>query len=191
MNVSDFKVQYEQQAHSILSGGLDSLVSFLTHKSKDAKQFRDELTAIYGFVRTTNVPESCDIKIGGEAENFDAQIGGTILVVVRALPDNAHEIRRQVAHGSAPESLYTSRASYSSEKLALMLLNALQKKQGKHYSDTRTLLISVDGEDTQEDDELVSNAIVIFRQTATIEPFTAVWMVESGRRIAFRLLPPG
>jgi hypothetical protein len=189
MKITDFKHQYNEAAAAFLAGGLDSFSLFLKHKIDGAKQFREELTAIYGFVVTTETPDTEDIVIGGEKENFDAQVGGSILEVVRALPESEHVLRKQVAEGTVPQSTFQSTIQHSPQRLAELISGALIKKQKKHYSDKRILLISVDGEETQEDDQAVNDALSIVRTNATHEPFVSVWIVETARRKAFLLLP--
>ena len=189
MNIAEFLDQYNAAAASFLSGGLEGIPDFFKHKTKDAKQFRDELTAIYGFIVTTSPPKSEVIIIGGETENFDAQVADKLLEVVRALPSNEHKIRNASADGVVPDASSMTPTDYTAQRLADLISNALAHKQKKHYSDERVLLISVDGEDTQEEDQTINEAVSIVQKAATLEPFSAIWVVETGRRKAFRILP--
>lgn len=189
MKVSEYIHEYEQEANNILNGGIASVGRFLCHKDRANKLFRDEATAIYSFLKSPKIPGETEIVVGGEAQDFDARVGDVILEVVRALPTGDHLIRNSLAQGGKGEKSFQIRDEFTPMRLQALIVDAIKSKHAKHYADRRTLLVSINGEDSQEEDVLINEAIQGVRQETCIGNFSAIWLVESSRFTCYCIFP--
>jgi hypothetical protein len=196
MKLSEFRQNYEDVAVGALAS-ISAALEFMTNKNKDAKSYREEQTPILAYCNLFKLPESTNIELGGEACDFDAIIskegdGSTrTLEVVQASSTDFHKTREFIAGErlvQTPEEIHEKvKQEPTAEKLADAIVAAINKKISKNYGDTRTLIVSISGEETHEDDKLILASIDLVKSKIGSNKFDGIYLVELSRRKCFEI----
>jgi len=67
------------------------------------------------------------------------------------------------------------------------IIDAINKKHDRSYADKRILLVSVTGEHTFEDDELINRWISLIKENTVRGNFAEILLVETARYKLFKL----
>jgi hypothetical protein len=191
--------------------GLQPYCDYLQHKTREDKYLREEYLAIQAVVRHRAYPGETEIELGDEKKPWDARIGGTdLLEIVQALPADEHVIRKAVAGGQAkimvpvpnPEPgepvelpvtgplarfLIHAEHAYDHFQFPRVIIEAIEKKHAKQYTDERTLVVVFDGDYSREEDRVVRGWVDEVRQRTHRGVFKEVLLVELARRKVFPL----
>jgi len=115
---------------------------------------------------------------------LDARIGSEALFeVVQALPEAEHEIRRQLL-GGVPPFVYTEHAQ-DHVQFRQVIIDAIELKHSKDYTDSRTLIVAFDGDYSFEMDENVHRWVAAVREKTRRGAFKEILLVEVARRKVF------
>ena len=182
MNVAEFKRKMSEDAAKHM--GLDEFSAYLKHDSRDDKQLREELLAIYAMIEHRDLDDDAEIQIGGEKHDFDACIAGEFIEITQALPNDEHEIRKSVATGSTTP-LQHAKHWNDQEQFPDVIIDAINKKHDKCYADTRTLVVVFDGDYASEDDSIIEEWISAIQASTDKGSFDHVLLVERDRMKAF------
>jgi hypothetical protein len=191
--------------------GLDRYCSYLRHDTREDKYLREEYLAIQGVLRHKGYPGDTKIELGDEREKWDARVGGVDLFeVIQALPADEHVIRKSVAGGEAkimvpvsnpepgePKALpltgplarlmIQAEHAYDHFQFPSVIIEAIEKKHGKNYSDLRTLVVVFDGDYSFEEDRIIHEWVEEIRRRSRLGGFKEILLVELARRKVFPL----
>lgn len=181
------KLQHEIESVAASLMDLNRYSEFLQHRSRSDKRLREEFLAILAFVHALHLPDDELIELGGETEDFDARIRDEPIEVVQALPRDEHEVRRNLSKGLSP-GMYLK---HSRDQLQFpdVIIDAINQKHAKNYTDGRHLLVIFDGEYSEEDDEIIASWIKRIRTSCEQGSFKSIVLVERARVKAFRVFP--
>lgn len=193
MTVQEFLDQFSAESQRI-ANDIFEYIDFLKQKKRCHKSMREEHIPIRAYVRRRAVPVDAILELGGEAHDFDARIitknaRGTheeILEVVQALPKDEHIVRHMLVDGTMnkePRELEMKQL----QSFPQPIIDAINKKHQRAYADKRVLLVSVTGEHTYEDDELISQWIPQIRANTVLGNFAEIFLVETARYKLFKL----
>lgn len=182
MNVAVFKQAINEMVNERI--GLTEFASYLKHESREDKQLREEMLAVSAIVKHRALDDDAEIEIGGEKHSYDACVAGELIEITQALPKYEHEIRKAIATGPTTPSQYIKHAR-DQFQFPDALIEAINKKHTKHYADTRTLVVVLDGDYSYEEDSIIEGWIAEIRQKTNRGSFQYVLLVERGRMKAF------
>ncbi|MEM7314959.1 MAG: hypothetical protein AAF497_17575 [Planctomycetota bacterium] len=193
-------------------------MKFISAPTRDDKQLREELLPAVAMIKFWQLADSVSMRLGGEADDFDIDLGGKILEVVQALPgtrmlpmptdarkkdlrgqsqvrevdgelryiSSEHHFRRSLPGGVSPGELLLHANDHL--EFPRVIIEAIRKKQGKGYADTRILCVVFDGDYSFEEDKVIDNWIDGIRsQISDFDPFESVFLVERARLVAFQV----
>jgi hypothetical protein len=172
--------------------GLEAYGDYLKHKrlpdkTNPHKYLREEYLPILAVLDDKKIPGDEEIELGDEKQEWDARVSKTELFeVVQAVPANEHEIRLEIASGGArPET----HAKHDNDHLQFpgVIVEAIDSKHAKHYTDQRTLIVAFDGDYSFEDDDVIRGWVDEVRRRTTRGTFKEILLVERARLKVFRL----
>jgi hypothetical protein len=155
---------------------------------------REEHIPIRAYVLRKGVPLDAILELGGEAHDFDAKIITSneqgkqkeILEVVQALPKDEHIVRHSIVNGT----MNLERRILENKQLQSFpqpIIDAINNKHAHAYADKRVLLVSITGEHTYEDDELIEQWIPKIREKTILGNFTEIFLVETARYKLYKI----
>jgi hypothetical protein len=207
MTIDEFHEQITGMAMARM--GLDRYCGYLRHETREDKYLREEYLAIQAVVRHKGYASDATIELGDERERWDARVGGTDLFeAVQALPAGEHVIRTAVAGGEAKVALPVSdpapgeaaeravtgplarfliQAGHARDHLQFprVIIEAIEKKHGKRYTDGRSLVVVFDGDYSFEEDRVVQGWVEEIRRRTHRGTFGEILLVELARRKVF------
>lgn len=209
MTIDEFDARISEMVMDRM--GLRRYCGYLRHETREDKYLREEYVAIQAVIHHKGYPGHAEIELGDERETWDARINGNDLFeVVQALPANEHVIRRSVAGGEskvmAPvidsetdepaELLLTGlpariliqmEHAYDHLQFPRVIVEAIEKKHRKQYTDLRTLVVVFDGDYSFEEDRIVHKWVEEICQRTHRGAFKEVLLVELCRRKVFNV----
>lgn len=209
MTIDEFNAKITEMAMARM--GVERYCSYLRHDTREDKYLREEYLAIQGVLRHKGYPGDTTIELGDEKEKWDARVGGVDLFeVIQALPANEHVIRKAVAGGEAkimvpvskPEPgepkvlpltgplarfMIQAEHAYDHFHFPRVIIEAIEKKHGKQYSDLRTLVVVFDGDYSFEEDRIIHGWVDEIREKSRLGGFKEILLVELARRKVFPL----
>lgn len=187
MTIAQFRQQIMDMAQARM--GLEAYCAYLRHETREDKYLREEYLAVLAVIDHKGIPESEQVELGNEKEPWDARIGGRDLYeVVQALPNGEHQVRREIASGGLSPATYLTHAA-NHLQFPGVIVNVIEKKHKKQYTDHRSLLVVFGGDYSGEDDAVVQKWIEQVRSQTTRGAFKEVLLVELDRRKVFALFP--
>lgn len=184
ITVGEFREQIRSRPNGM---GLKEYASFLRHDSRDDKYLREEHLPIFAVLNHLNVRDAQTLELGREAEGWDARLDcNELFEVVQALPRDEHVVRKEIANGGQSPVTYWQHAS-DHLQFPQVIVDAIEMKHKKSYSDSRTLIVSFGGDYSREDDEVVSLWIAELRRKTQKGTFGRIILVEVDRLKAFPL----
>jgi hypothetical protein len=209
MTIDEFHEMITEMAMARM--GLERYCGYLRHDTRKDKYLREEYLAILAVVRHKGYRGGATIELGDEKQNWDARVCGTdLLEVVQALPAEEHVIRKAVAGGEAkvmlpvsdpepgepaelpatgPLARFLMLAGHAHDHLQFprVIIEAIEMKHGKKYSDERTLVVVFDGDYSFEEDRVVLGWVDETRRRTHRGTFKEILLVELARRKVFPL----
>jgi hypothetical protein len=157
---------------------------YIRHKTRPDKYLHEEYLAIQAVVVHKGYPGTTTIELGDEKQPWDARVGGTDLFeVVQALPQDEHEIRRQLPSSVRPFTYLMHAKDHL--QFPQVIIDAIELKHGKVYTDSRTLIVAFDGDYSFEEDENIHRWVTAIREKTYRGVFKEILLVEVARRKAF------
>lgn len=193
MKVNDFFKICDNEAERI-ANDIFEYVDFILHKNRKYKAMGEEYIPLRAYLKRKNIPLDAGIELGGEAHDFDAIItykeSGeeriAIIEIVQALPVGEHLVRMAVAKGKMDEKMRLEEWKQLGS-FPQPIIDAINKKHEKMYADKRTLLVSVIGEHTFEDNELINGWIADVQTKTELGNFSEIYLVETARSLIFKV----
>lgn len=193
MTVQEFLDQFSAKSGRIVNDILE-YIDFLQHKKREHKSMREEHSPIRAYIRRKNIPTNAELILGGEAYNFDAKIiqedaqgvHEEILEVVQALPKDEHVVRHALVNGEMNMELRKLEMKQL-QSFPKPIIEAINKKHKRAYTDKRILLVSVSGDYTYEDDELINEWLPRIRAKTNLGNFSSIYLVEIARSKIFKI----
>ncbi len=133
------------------------------------------------------IPETEQIELGNQREPWDARIGGRhIYEVVQALSVEEHRVRLELGAGGLSAPTYLK---HSGDHLQFpqAIVDALESKHSKGYSDGRSLVVVFGGDYSGEEDEVIDRWIHYVRARTEKKSFKEILLVELDRLKVFSL----
>lgn len=209
MTIQEFNQKITSMVSTRMS--LETYPRYLQHKSREDKYLHEKYLAIQAVVRHKGYSDDIEIELGNEKEQWDARISGTDLFeVVQALPRDEHVIRKSVAGGkveffvpvddpiegesrSVPLDDRNARImiqlNHSSNHLQYpgVIIDAIEKKHDKQYTDRRILVVVFDGDYSFERDDIIDGWLIEIRGRTNQGKFDEILLVELARQKVFVL----
>jgi len=193
MTVQEFLDQFSAKSERIVND-IFKYRDYLKQRTRGYKSMREEHIPIRAYIRRKEVPVDATLELGGEAHDFDAKIitkdeHGTheeILEVIQALPRGEHIVRHALVNGTMTLDL-REREMQQLQSFPQPIIDAINMKHEREYADKRILLVSVTGEHTYEDDELIGQWIPLIRENTVLGNFVEIFLVETARYKLFKL----
>jgi hypothetical protein len=185
MTIAQFRQRINDMAQARM--GLKAYCAYLRHDTRDDKYLREEHLPLLAVVNYKAIPDADQIELGNEKEPWDARIGGRDLYeVVQALPVDEHQIRREIASGGASPVTYLTHAA-DHLQFPGVIVDVIEKKHGKGYTDGRSLVVVFGGDYSGEEDGVVHRWVQHVRSRTTRGAFKEVLLVELDRCRVFPL----
>lgn len=184
MTVFDFKQWMMEIAHA--RTGLKSYCEYIKHTTREDKYFREEYLPILTVVNFKQIPDNEQIELGNEIECWDARINNQdVYEIVQALPTDEHEVRRELPNGLRPVDFFI----HANDHLQFpdVIVDAIEMKHAKGYTDSRSLVVTFDGAYSGEDDGVIDKWIQDIRNRTKLGVFKEILLVERDRRKVFPL----
>ncbi len=157
--------------------------------SRDNKYLREEHLPLLAVINYKATPDTEQIELGNEKEPWDARIGGCDLYeVVQALPAGEHQVRCEIASGGQSPVTYLTHAA-DHHQFPGVIVDAVEKKHKKAYTDCRSLVVVFSGDYCGEDDEVVHGWVRHVQGQTARGSFKEVLLVELDRLKVFPLFP--
>jgi hypothetical protein len=187
MTIAQFRQQITDMAQARMSP--EAYCSYLRHATREDKYLREEHLPVLAVIDYKAIPDTERIELGNEKEPWDARIGGCDLYeVVQALPKDEHQVRREIASGGQSPVTYLTHAA-DHLRFPGVIVEMVQQKHEKGYTDCRSLVIVFGGDYSGEDDEVIQSWIQQVREQTTRGTFKEILLVELDRRKVFPLFP--
>ncbi|WP_157774941.1 hypothetical protein [Melittangium boletus] len=193
MKVKEFLDRFNEESQRIVSD-IFEYSKFILHKDRKYKTIREEHIPLRAYLVRKDISPDAEIELGGEAHDFDAMVtygvAGAeqkeIIEVVQAVPAGEHIVRQALIQG---EMSVEMRIEESKQLNAFPwpIIDAIKKKHNKMYADKRVLLVSVTGEHTLEDDEIIESWIPDIQAATMLGNFSEIYLVETARYIIFKI----
>lgn len=195
ITILEFKELLSEMATSRC--GIASYFKSLKQEFREDKYLREEYLPILAVTHYKGCEDAETIELGEETAPWDARLNGSdILEVVQALPSKEHEIRKSIAGTQFTEVVV--RTKVPRPKMAIqiehagdhfqfpqVIVDAINKKHDKHYSDNRTLVVAFDGDYSNEDDKVVEEWLDEIRKQTDLGYFKEILLVEVSRLKVF------
>lgn len=193
MKVADFLEEDRTAAQRFLND-LALFKELRDGMKREHKARREEYFALIGYIKRKPISPDLDMELGGEAHDFDAKfinkskgaISEEVVEVVQALPSNEHKVRIARAKGRFTPQMLTDDLD-DLHSFPSPIIDAINRKHQKRYSDERTLLVSVRGDYTYESDQVIEGWMPEIRALTKLGGFTAIYIVEPDRPALYRV----
>ncbi|WP_172459681.1 hypothetical protein [Komagataeibacter rhaeticus] len=115
-------------------------------------------------------------------------MGDSLFIEVsRAAPDDDHVYRRMLSDGGYRTIADQYFHAISLQKVPDIIVERINKKLLKEYPKGTVLLISVSGDATYEDDDVVQGWLPKIRRSVKLGSFSAIYIVEEARSKLFKI----
>ncbi|WP_282275492.1 hypothetical protein [Stenotrophomonas sp. PS02297] len=171
-----------------------SIADFTLESNRHYKYWRTEWLGIKAYLSWLGYSDEDTIELGFEIDRLDARVRrenkpDILIEVTQALPKNAHLVRHAIVrHGRLPPD-FRLRTLHQKGVDAFPdpIINAIADKHEKVYPIGTTLLVTVLGEYTGEDDAVINAWIEEVRLRIQIGKFSAIYLVEIARSRIFKI----
>ena len=189
-SVGELRQHFAYFAERTVNGWLNGcFADFIRHKSQLDKEIHEEWIAILALLRHLDVPNETSLRLGGKKERWDAKIGESLFIEVsRAAPDNDHKFRQMMADGGYRTIVDRWRHALSQQRVCDVVIERINAKLEKKYPQGTILVISVSGDATNEDDNVVESWLPRIRKSVSLGGFSSIYIVEEARQKAFQIL---
>jgi hypothetical protein len=192
MTVAEFLTYHGTQAERICNDMFAYIDYSRSEKKRDYKYFREEHIPIYAFLRHFNVDQNAVLYLGGEKESWDARVVGPddsekIIEITQAVARDTHLFRQESTRNLVLPLEARTQHQRVIDSFPTPIINAIAKKHEKKYAERRTLLVSVMGEYTHEDDFVIEEWIRTVRLASHVGNFNNIYLVELARRKLFQI----
>ncbi|MCF9045740.1 hypothetical protein [Acinetobacter nectaris] len=141
---------------------------FFTNKYRSNKYLREELIPTQYFIIHKKISDTSKIKFGVEQENFDAKIINykenieIILEITLACPENDHKLFSLLQQAGISHLPMKTMSQLKNEidSIPSKIVEVINKKHQKNYSDNRILLVIVQSEYVYQGEEYIIQEIL-------------------------------
>ena len=162
---------------------------YIRHKNQFDKEIHEEWIAILALLRHLNISDDTSLCLGGKKERWDASVGDSFFIEVsRAAPEDDHKFRQMMADGGFKTIIDMWRHALSQQKVCNIIIERIKAKLKKDYPEGTILLISISGDATNEDDDVVEGWLPRIRESVSLGGFSSIYIVEEARRKPFQIL---
>jgi hypothetical protein len=192
MTVKDF-ITHHDNVGERLCNDLPAYIDYWrSEKKRDYKYFREEHIPIYAFLQHFKVHQDAVLYLGSEKETWDARVvqpdeSEVIIEITQAVTPDNHLFRQQSTSTLVLPLEARTRHQRAIDSFPAPIVKAIAKKHGKKYAERRTLLISVMGEYTDEDDSVIDEWIREVRLVSHLGNFNDIYLVELARKKLFQI----
>lgn len=142
------------------------------------------------------IEPNAELMLGRESSPIDFLIfrpGGNVLAVeaTQALPKNGHQYRKAIV--ASPFNLPLHERTLhqvGKDKFPDPIIEAISRKHEINYEGNPFLLVSVAGDYTDEDDQIIEQWVHWIEQRSELGCFSKIFFVELARRRVVELFSP-
>lgn len=171
-----------------------SIADFILESDRHYKYWRTEWLGIKAYLSWLGYSDEDTIELGFEIGRLDARVRrenkpDILIEVTQALPKNAHIVRHAIVrHGGLPPD-FRLRTLHQKGVDAFPdpIISAVADKHEKVYPTGTTLLVTVLGEYTGEDDAVINAWIEDVRLRIQVGKFSAIYLIEIARSRIFKI----
>ena len=166
---------------------------FLKQEYRAYKFTREEDLPMLAFLRYYDIDPDAEIIPGREGAPIDFQIihnDGSIMEieVTQAVPLAAYRYRHAMADFPFKLPLHQRTLhQIAKDQFPKPIIEAINRKHENNYQNNPILLVSIQGDYTDEDDAIIEKWIPWIREKSHLKRFSHIFLIELARRKVFQL----